>query len=161
MAARAGATEVLSVDLSAPHLDVARRNVELTCPGYAAHEVEVADVFDSLTTLARRGRTFDAVLIDPPTFSSSKRSGSWSVKDHYRPVVRAALRTLAPGGLLICATNWRGINREQFLRLIHDGAHTESVDLRVLEVHGQPADYPVLPVLPETAYLHVVVAVRS
>ena len=108
-AARAGATEVVSVDLSGPHLAVAERNVELTSPGFTGHEILVEDVFDALARLQRPGRTFDAVLIDPPTFSASKkRGGQWSVKDSYRPVVRAALRILAPGGLLVCATNWRG-----------------------------------------------------
>ena len=80
---------------------------------------------------------------------------TFSVKDEYRPVVRSALRLLEPAGLLVAATNWRGINREQFLRLLHDAAHQEQADLRVLTVLGLPPDYPVLPVLPETAYLHV------
>jgi len=159
MAARAGAAEVVSVDLSGPYLRVAARNVELSAPGYDAHETLSRDVFEALTGLHRERRRFDAVLIDPPTFSASKQSGAFSVKDGYRPVVRAALRVLDPGGLLVAANNWRGITREQFLRLLHDAAHQEEVDLRVLENHGQPADYPVVPILPETAYLDVALCV--
>lgn len=153
MAAAAGAREVVSVDLSPRYLDVACRNVELSAPGYGAHETVAEDVFEALVALQRRDRRFDAVLIDPPSFSSSRKSGTFSIQDGYRPVVRAALRVLAPGGLLACATNYRGVTREQFLRMLNDAAHTEGADLRVLTVLGQPPDYPVLPILPETAYL--------
>ena len=158
VAARAGATEVVSVDLSARFLETAERNVELCAPGYGAHEMLCDDVFKALNGLAKHKRRFDAILIDPPSFSNSKRKGAFSVKDSYRPAVRAALRLLEPGGLLICATNWRGIDQSGFLRLLHDGARMERKDVRVLTTFGQPADYPVLPVIPESAYLKVMVA---
>ncbi len=161
VAAGAGATEVVSVDLGKRYLEVARRNVELnaaspgatTCP----HEIVAEDVFETLKRFAQQGRRFDAVLVDPPTFSSSRRGGTFSVKDRYRPLVRAALRVLDPGGLLACATNWRGISREGFVRLLGDAARSEAVDLRVLEVFGQPADHPVLPAFPEGDYLQFAV----
>jgi 23S rRNA G2069 N7-methylase RlmK/C1962 C5-methylase RlmI len=99
-------------------------------------------------------------LCDPPSFSSSKKSGTFSVKDDYRPLVRATLRVLEPGGVACFATNFRGVTREQFLRTLHDGAEMENVALRVLTVLGQPADFPVLPVMPEASYLHFVVCSR-
>jgi len=101
-----------------------------------------------------QGEEFDAILIDPPSFSSSRKSGSFNIKDRYRPLVRAALRVLAPRGLLLCATNFRGISRDDFLHLLQDAASLEEHDLRVLTVLGQPADHPVVPAFPEAAYLH-------
>jgi 23S rRNA (cytosine1962-C5)-methyltransferase len=159
-AAAAGAAEVVSVDLSARYLAVARRNVELNAPGFAHHETVAGDVFETLVGFARAGRRFDVVLCDPPSFSSSKKSGTFSVKDDYRPLVRAALRVLEPGGVACFATNFRGVSREQFLRTLHDGAEMENVALRVLTVLGQPADFPVLPVMPEASYLHFAVCAR-
>jgi 23S rRNA (cytosine1962-C5)-methyltransferase len=144
----------VSVDLGQRYLETAARNVALAERPECRHEVLVADVFDTLRDFARSGRRFDAVLCDPPTFSSSRRSGAFSVKERYRPLVRASLRVLEPGGLLACATNWRGIGRDAFLRLLADAAHAEGVDLRVLTVLGQPVDHPVLPSFPEAAYLH-------
>lgn len=155
MAARAGASEVVSVDLSGRYLALARRNVELNAPGFAAHESISGDVFETLVRLARDGRKFDLVICDPPSFSSSKKSGTFSVKDDYRPLVRATTRVLEPGGMACFATNFRGVAREQFLRTIHDGAEMETVSLRVLAEMGQPADFPILPVMPEASYLHV------
>jgi 23S rRNA (cytosine1962-C5)-methyltransferase len=155
VAAAAGAGEVVSVDLSRPFLDVAARSVALNAPDFSAHETVAEDVFEAVRRFAAGGRRFDAILVDPPTFSSSRASGAFSVKDGYRPLVRAALRVLEPGGLLVAATNWRGIEREAFLRLLHDAAETERTDLRILAVWGQPADYPAPALLPEARHLHV------
>jgi len=160
-AAGAGAAEVISVDLSGPYLDIAAENVELTAPGYDAHTCVKQDVFEFLAHAEREGLTFDAILIDPPTFSSSRTSGTFNVKDRYRPLVRAALRVLEPRGLLLCATNWRGISREDFLHILQDAAGLDGNDLRVLTVLGQPADHPVVPAFPDAAYLHFAVCATA
>jgi 23S rRNA (cytosine1962-C5)-methyltransferase len=156
-AAAAGASEIVSVDLSSRYLATARRNVELNAPGFPAHETIAGDVFETLVRFAKDGRKFDVIVCDPPSFSSSKKSGAFSVREDYRPLVRASLRVLEPGGLACFATNFRGVTREQFLRLIHDGAEMERADVRVLTVLGQPVDFPVLPVMPEASYLHFAV----
>jgi 23S rRNA (cytosine1962-C5)-methyltransferase len=161
MAAGAGASEIVSVDLSPRYLAVARRNVELNAPGFAAHECVAGDVFESLVRLAREGRKFGVLVCDPPSFSSSKKSGAFSVRDDYRPLVRGALRVLEPGGLACFATNFRGVTREQFVRTIHDGAEMEGVSLRVLSVLSQPADFPVPSIMPEAAYLQFAMCARS
>lgn len=161
MAARAGASEVVSVDLSGRYLSVAKRNVELNVPGYAQHECIAGDVFESLVRLAKDGRRFGVIVCDPPSFSSSKKSGAFSVRDDYRPLVRGALRVLEEGGLACFATNFRGVTREQFLRTIHDGAEMEGVALRVVGVVGQPADFPVPAIMPEAAYLQFAMCARS
>lgn len=155
-AAKAGATQIVSVDLSRPFLDVATRNVELNAPGYTAHETVVGDVFEALRRYGEQRRKFDVVVADPPTFSSSRASGAFTVKDHYRPLVRACLRVLEPGGVLVAATNWRGIDREAFVRLLHDAAEMERADLRVLQVGGQPADHPAPALMTDGRYLSVV-----
>ena len=160
-AAAAGAAEVVSVDLSRTFLDVAVRNVEINAPGFARHESVVADVFETLRRFADERRRFDFILSDPPTFSSSKASGAFTVKDHYRPLVRAALRVLEPGGLLVAATNSRGIEREAFVRMVHDAGEMERADLRVLAVWGQPADYPAPALLADGRYLDVVLCATA
>lgn len=153
-AAAAGAAEIVSVDLSPRWLDLARRNVELNATGYSAHETVAGDVFETLRRFGKDERRFDVVVCDPPSFSTSKSTGTFSVRDDYRPLVRAALRVLAPGGVACFSTNFRGVTREQFLRTLHDGAEMEGVTLRLLTVLGQPVDFPVPPLMPEAAYLH-------
>lgn len=180
-AAAARAAEIVSVDLSPQFLDVAERNVRANAAAAAAaasppsgdgtmirceiavpygpgpeavrHERVAGDVFETLKRFASQGRKFSAVLADPPTFSSSKESGAFNVKDDYRRLIRMCLRVLEPGGLLLAATNWRGADRENFVRLLHDAAEMERADLRLLAALGQPADYPSLPLVPETRHL--------
>ncbi len=156
-AAAAGAAEIVSVDLSKNFLETARANVGRNTPSGATvkHETIAADVFETLRGLASSDRRFDAVFVDPPTFSSSKKSGAFNVKDEYRPLIRASIRVLKPGGLLLAATNWRGVDREEFLRMLHDAAEVEDADLRILSALGQPADYPSVAMVPETRHLEV------
>ncbi len=165
-AAAAGASEIVDVDLSPNYLAVSEVNVAANREdaaehheyGELRHETIAGDVFESLRRLGSDGRLFDVVLCDPPTFSSSRQSGAFSVKDSYRPLVRASLRVLEPGGLLVCATNWRGISRTEFLHLLHDAGHAEQRDLRVMSVYGPPADYPVVPAFPDGDHLNVAMA---
>lgn len=153
-AAAAGAATVTSVDLSKPYLDVARRNVAANAPD-ARHECVAGDAFEVLRGFATARRRFDVVLADPPTFSSSKSSGTFNVRDGYKSLARACLRVLEPGGTFVAATNFRGISTDEFLRSLHDAAEAERADLRVLDVMGQPADYASLALVPETRHLHV------
>lgn len=153
-AAAAGAAQVVSVDLSRPYLEVARRNVELNAKS-VPHEIVVSDSFDALRGFAAAGRRFDVILCDPPTFSSSRTTGAFNVRDHYRSLVRAGLRVLEPGGLIAAATNYRALDADQFLRILHDAAEAERATLRVVAVLGQAPDYPSLAMVPETRHLHV------
>ena len=68
-AARGGAREVVSVDLSKPALDAAKRNFAHNSqnPAVAScqHETAAGDAFAVLRDLSRTGRVFDVVVIDP------------------------------------------------------------------------------------------------
>lgn len=153
-AAAAGAAQVVSVDLSRPYLEIARRNVALNAPA-AAHEVVADDVFDTLRAFGAAGRRFGVVLADPPTFSSSRSTGAFNVRDHYRSLARGCLRVLEPGGLFVAASNWRALGTDDFLRTLHDAAEAERATLRVVSVMGQAADHPSLAMVPETRHLRV------
>ena len=77
-AAAGGAAEVTSVDQSAPALASAVRNMASNRdrPAVAAcrHDVEAGDAFDVMAALARRGRRFDVVVVDPPSFAARQAS---------------------------------------------------------------------------------------
>ena len=72
-AARAGA-RTTSLDLSKKYLEWGRRNFALNGLDPAAHDFIYGDTFDWLRRLAKKGRAFDAVVLDPPTFSQSKET---------------------------------------------------------------------------------------
>lgn len=141
-AAVAGA-RTTSVDLSRRWLEWGRRNFALNGLDAAAHELVQGDALDRLGWLARKGRRFDVVLVDPPTFSRSKVSGVFRVRSDYGRLLLAALRVLKPGGVLFASTNAVGWGAEDFLRTVH-GAVREAGRGIVQEHYApQPPDFPV------------------
>ncbi len=106
-AALAGA-ETLTLDLSKHYLDWARRNLELNGVDPGDHDFIYGDAMEWMTRLARKGRTFDVVLADPPT-SSTGRKGSkrWTVGRDLHDLVARAARLCAPGGTVYVSTNSR------------------------------------------------------
>jgi 23S rRNA G2069 N7-methylase RlmK/C1962 C5-methylase RlmI len=99
-----------SVDLSATYLDWARDN--LVCNGLdpAAHELVRGDVREVLDDLVARRQRFDLAVVDPPTFSNSKRMATtWEVqRDHVELLVQVAA-VIRPGGVI-----WFSTNRQRF-----------------------------------------------
>ena len=65
--------------------------------------------------LAKKGRAFDAIVLDPPTFSQSKERGAFRVEKNYGELVAAALPLLKPDGVLLASTNAADWPPEKFL----------------------------------------------
>jgi 23S rRNA (cytosine1962-C5)-methyltransferase len=73
-----------SVDLSKTYLDWAQQNLELNGHDAARHEIVHADVREFLADARQSGRRWELAIVDPPTFSNSKRMDyTWDVqRDH-------------------------------------------------------------------------------
>ena len=68
---------------------------------------------------------------------------------------------LAPGGLLAFATNAAKLSAVDADESIAEGASAFGLDLRIIERHGLPADFPVNPGFSEGNYLKFVLAVKA
>ena len=103
-AAKGGARETTSVDLSKTYLDWARRNLSLN--GYSdRHRLEQGDVMAWLESCRE---SYDLIFIDPPTFSNSKgMEGVFDVQRDHVQLLDLALARLAPGGVLYFSNNFR------------------------------------------------------
>jgi len=104
-AAAGGAARTMSVDLSPNYLQWARRNLSLNGLSEKRHELLEADC---LSWLEQERGLYDLILLDPPTFSNSKKlEDSLDIqRDHVR-LLQLASQRLAPGGLLYFSTNFR------------------------------------------------------
>ncbi|MBL8956282.1 MAG: class I SAM-dependent methyltransferase [Myxococcaceae bacterium] len=101
-AAAGGAASTLSVDLSPHYSDWTARNLKLN--GLAG-ELITTDVLGWLET--DRG-PFDVVVLDPPSFSTSKKMGRrFEVQRDHRWLIERVGSMLAPGGTLYFSTNFR------------------------------------------------------
>ena len=154
VAAAKGGASVTSLDLSKKYLDWGRRNFELNGINSSEHDFIFGDVFDWLRRLGKKQRTFDMVLLDPPTFSQSKEFGVFRVEKDYGTLVTAALKVLKPNGILFASTNAAELKPEVYLEKIK--AAVLSNGRRIVQQHfqPQPPDFPVT--RDEPAYLKTV-----
>jgi 23S rRNA (cytosine1962-C5)-methyltransferase len=152
-AARAGA-KTTSLDLSKKYLEWGRRNFALNGLDPAAHDFIYGDAFDWLRRLAKKGRAFDAVALDPPTFSQSKEHGVFRAEKDFGKLVAAALPLVKPGGVLFASTNATDWPSEKFLADVEKAIHSSR--RKILQRHyiPQPPDFPISRA--EPAYLKTV-----
>jgi 23S rRNA (cytosine1962-C5)-methyltransferase len=107
-AAAGGARRSISVDLSAPYLAWAERNLERNRLRNARHRLVRADVLQWLRQAARAPDRFDLIVVDPPSFSTSKRmAGAFEVERDHATLLLSARSLLAPGGRLIFSTTFQ------------------------------------------------------
>jgi 23S rRNA (cytosine1962-C5)-methyltransferase len=152
-AARAGA-KTTSLDLSKKYLEWGRRNFALNGLDPAAHDFIYGDAFDWLRRLAKKGRVFDVVALDPPTFSQSKEHGVFRAEKDFGKLVAAALPLVKPGGVLFASTNATDWPPEKFLTDVEKAIHSSR--RKILQRHyvPQPPDFPISRA--EPAYLKTV-----
>jgi 23S rRNA (cytosine1962-C5)-methyltransferase len=105
-AAAGGAAEVVTVDLSKTYLHWAQRNMQLNQFIHAAVNKFIhADVKQYLNTLP--ANYFDLIIMDPPTFSNSKRMDDiLDIQRDHVTLINQCLQSLSPGGLLYFSTNF-------------------------------------------------------
>jgi len=104
-AAAGKAEEVVTVDLSNTYIDWAKKNFEANfLVDHKKYRFEVADVKQYLQTLTPG--TFDLVIMDPPTFSNSKKMKDFLdiQKDHVE-LINQTFRAMKPGGVLYFSNN--------------------------------------------------------
>jgi 23S rRNA (cytosine1962-C5)-methyltransferase len=100
-----GAAEVVSVDLSNTYLQWAERNMKANFTDTSNAQFLQADVLQYLAQV--REESFDLIILDPPTFSNSKRMHDFfDVQQHHVALINDCLRILSATGILIFSTNY-------------------------------------------------------
>jgi 23S rRNA (cytosine1962-C5)-methyltransferase len=149
-AARAGASSVLGVDISDEAVARAQSNAALN--GIANVQFETGDMFAMLKTLSEHEEKFDVIVLDPPSFTRTKKNVQ-TAKKGYRDLHAAALPLLPRGGILLTASCSHHILPEVFLELVDEAVRKAGRQLQLLEWRGAAPDHPTLPAVPETQYL--------
>ena len=105
-AAAAGAKTVTSVDLSKTYLSWSEENFALNkLKNLVAYQFVHADVKQYLKSLP--SNKYDLVVMDPPTFSNSKRMKSvLDIQLDHVELINDVLRAMKPGGILYFSTNY-------------------------------------------------------
>lgn len=136
-----GARQTVTVDISRPALDWAARNLERLGPAAGEHRLLREDAQRWLARAARRNERFDLVILDPPSFATTKRSRFSALKD-YRALAAAALGATAVSGRLLACTNHRGISAAKLRRDVEQAAEDAGRRLGRVRRLELGIDYP-------------------
>jgi 23S rRNA (cytosine1962-C5)-methyltransferase len=148
-AACAQAASVQGLDISEAAIAKAKVNARLNT---ATANFEVGDALDTLRQLFEDRKRFDIIILDPPSFTKSKKNIPAALRG-YKELNAAALRLLLPGGYLVSASCSHHINEDGFLSSIEQGAVKAKRHIQLLEFAGAAPDHPIIPAMPETKYL--------
>ena len=148
-AAKAGASEVVCVDSSAPAL-------ELLAETAAENGLEVRtlrdDAFDALKALGDAGERYDVVIVDPPAFIKRRRDLPKG-QAAYRRLNQLAMQLLPRDGILVSCSCSHHLAQDDLIATIQQAARHLNRFAQVIEVGGHSPDHPIHPAIPETRYL--------
>jgi 23S rRNA (cytosine1962-C5)-methyltransferase len=154
-----GASEVTSVDSSAPALQQAVLNIAMNGFGAQRHRSVDADVNAHLRALLKAGEQFDAIVLDPPKFAPSAAHAERAARA-YKDINRLGLKLLAPSGLLLTFSCSGGIGIELFQKIVAGAAADADVDATIVRRLEAAADHPATLQFPEGEYLKGLAVVR-
>lgn len=129
-----GAVSSETVDMSNTYQEWSRRNFELNGLDLGKHKLVRADAFQYLEDSVDAGKRFDLIMMDPPTFSNSKKMRDiLDVQRDHVWLIDYAMALLAPGGWLYFSNNLRTFQLDDRL----------SQDYQIQDVSGQsvPEDF--------------------
>ncbi len=132
-AADGGAKRTITVDLSRAYLDWARANMELNGFRGPEHEYIASDVGEFIGNHPR-GEKYDLVVVDPPTFSNSKRTeNDFEVQRDAVPMLNHLLPLVRTGGVIYFSNNFR--------RFKFDEAAIEASEIHEISKQTVPEDF--------------------
>jgi 23S rRNA (guanine2445-N2)-methyltransferase / 23S rRNA (guanine2069-N7)-methyltransferase len=138
-AAAGGAASTTTVDLSANYLDWAQENMRLNGLSGPQHQFVREDSLEFVERLSPK-ETFDLVVVDPPTFSNSKRLNyDWDVQRDHTLLLNKLIQRMSEGGVIYFSTNSRRfkLNEEELqgVRIREISKQTVPEDFRNKRIH--------------------------
>ena len=145
-----GARSAILVDASKEALQRADRNAQLN--KFSEYSLVAADAFDTLDQMVESKESFDLIVLDPPSFTKSRKNLPGALKA-YKRLNKLGLQLIKNGGFLATASCSHHVSEEDFLQSVHQAALSAGCQLRLIHKNSQPFDHPVLLAMPETGYL--------
>ena len=143
------AKEVTSLDISKQALDVARENGKLNAYS-GMHKTISGDAFKEMKTLIEKGKTYDVVIIDPPSFAK-QQSEIDLAKKKYAQLAELGQKLTSKNGLLVLASCSSRVLAQSFFDLNTQYLNTQSRLYETILKTKHDVDHPIS--FPEGAYL--------
>lgn len=146
-AAKQGAKEVHSIDISKKAIDLTDRNIALN--DIQNHQSFAIDTFEFLK---HRENTYDIIVLDPPAFAKHQNVKHNAVMG-YKRLNYEAIRQIKSGGLLFTFSCSQVVDKNTFNSTVMAAAIEAGRTVRVLHHLSQPPDHCVNIFHPEGEYL--------
>ncbi|MCB0645696.1 MAG: class I SAM-dependent methyltransferase [Saprospiraceae bacterium] len=130
-AAAGGASEVWTIDMSKTYIDWAKENMELNgYKDFLRYKFIQGDVLQELRKLP--ANYFDIIVLDPPTFSNSKRMDqSFDVQRDHVDMIKKCQGLLTNDGMIYFSTNYTKFKLDE----------AELAGLLVKDITGRTRDF--------------------
>lgn len=147
-----GAASVVSVDVSAEALGLARENILLNGLPEERYRAVEGDVFQVLRRLRDERRSFDMIVLDPPKFAPTSAQVEKASRG-YKDINLLAFKLLRRGGLLFTFSCSGGVDAGLFQKIVASAALDAGVQAQIIQHLEQAPDHPVALNFPEGTYL--------
>ena len=155
-----GRAHVTSIDSSGKALLQAQANVALNGFDLARTTFMDADVNSTLRQFDKEGRSFDAIVLDPPKFAPTVAHAERAARA-YKDINRLAFKILEPGGVLFTYSCSGCISVDLFHKIVASAGCDAGVDGFITERLGGAPDHPMTINFPEGEYLKGLVVMRK
>jgi len=144
-----GAGHVVSIDSSEPALELAKENIRINGFDPARCEFICGDVKNYLRN---EKRTFDVIILDPPAFIKDRKKKKEGLTG-YRGINEAALKILAPDGILLTCSCSAHLRFDEFRYIVSEAGLRSARVLTFLETYTHGIDHLQLVPFLEGEYL--------
>jgi 23S rRNA (cytosine1962-C5)-methyltransferase len=155
-----GDASVVTIDSSGPALARAEKNLALNGVACAQAQFWDADVNASLRRLIQEGKSFEAIVLDPPKFAPTAAHAERAARA-YKDINRLAFKLLEPGGVLFTYSCSGGIGAELFHKIVASAGTDARVDGYITERFFAAPDHPMTLCFPEGEYLKGLMVIKK
>lgn len=144
------AKHVVSLDVSAPALELAKQHVEMNFEGDTRHEIIQADCFQYLRDMPQDH--YDLIILDPPAFTKHQSTVDKATRG-YKDINMKAIQKIKSGGLLFTYSCSQHISTDLFRKIVFGAAADVGRSVRIMSMMSQAPDHPINIYHPEGEYL--------
>ena len=120
LAAAAAGAAVTHVDASRPTVSWARRNADLSGLTHAPVRWIVDDAMEFVAREGRRGRQFEGVVLDPPTYGHGPGGRDWRLPRDLGELIAAIREVLAPTAFVLVTCHTPDVSQEDLAGYLAD-----------------------------------------
>jgi 23S rRNA (cytosine1962-C5)-methyltransferase len=150
-----GANSVTFIDSSESAIKNVEQNIKLNNLE-GNFEYINGKVFDELENLAKVGKKFQTVVLDPPAFIKSKKDFFVGIKG-YEKLTKIAAKLVAKNGYLFIASCSHNAGLQDLIKASASGINKAGRNAKIIRIFGAGFDHPLHPFLPESEYLKSII----